>query len=186
MKLVDLTGTILAFCKNSHKARVAGLLAVSAITLSTQRADASHTRSYAGAWCTYSTGGGYALFGGTIMNPSSTTDTQLECPIVGFIGDGPANGSVDGWTARVFDRSNINDVACSLIAETASGGSVSQVFDTHTSSGFGANFQSIGTGSGLGSTMIGEYFYFACTIPHSTNNGFSHVVDFAVSAGPNI
>ena len=168
-------------------ARACAALVGLAFVVGAQPADASRTRSYAGAWCSYVSGATNSVYAGSISDPSSSTDTVVACPVLGFVGDGFGNGSLDGWNAKVFDRSPAN-FSCSLVAETATGGGFSQVLDTKATSGYNSpNVTSIGTSSGLGLTLVGEYFYVQCTIPHADpTTGFSHLADIAIYGGPNI
>jgi hypothetical protein len=167
--------------------KVCAALASLVLLFDSGEAGAAHTRSYPGAWCTYASGATNSIYAGTISDPSSTTDTGVVCPLLGFAGDGApgiTSSQLTQWYARVFDRSSA-DFYCTMTAETPNSGGFTQVLDTqHTISTNQAAYVTIGNGSL--SNMTGEYLYVACTIPHSTASGYSHLIDILTYGGPNI
>jgi len=179
---------IIHFCQSrATLPKVCAALASLVLLLDGGEAEAAHTRSYPGAGCTYASGATNSIYAGTIADPSSTTDTGVVCPLLGFDGDGApsiTSTQITQWYARVFDRSDA-DFYCTMTAETPNGGGFTQVLNTqHTVSINQAAYVTIGNGSL--SSMTGEYLYVACTIPHSTASGFSHLIDILTYGGPDI
>lgn len=131
--------------------------------------------NYPGAVCVAVSGGAYMLFGGTVMNASSTSELNVMCPLV----NDSSHGSLAGATIWVFDRNSTRDVSCTLFSETVSGSTVSSFSNTQTSSGFGSSVQTLSFPA-LGA---GQHYFVTCSIPRTDGGNVSHVGNILIGQG---
>jgi hypothetical protein len=150
------------------------------IGLASSAVDAAEVVRWPGAQCKLrpiSNNGTLGEYGGTISSIHATNDANVVCPFT----HNPLQAAPQGAIVTVFDRHTVENVSCTLFAETAFGnGSVGGFSDTGASSGSGLGSQQFSLD--MDSEDSGNYAYGRCTIPNwqSGQANPSHLISWLV------
>jgi len=131
-------------------------------------------KANAAGLCYQISGGTFSRFGGTIQNTSTSSELNVQCPVVR---DNPGGAFVFNSIAfDVFDRHSSLNVSCSMCNEVAvSNGLTTNCGSPAQSSGDSLGVQKVFVPSNPTNLGGEQYSYASCSVPRQESGVNSHV-----------